>query len=150
MTQIRKRSHSTTAVVSVLILVVLAVTWGYCALAVSIDIRPGGFPNTVNLRSRGMLPVAILTTPDFDAMQVDPDSVLLGDAGLSGTAVVFKSTIEDVNGNGFLDLLLFFKIAELVDNRALDASSTVLTLTGDTFDGISVEGSDSVRLVPPG
>ena len=39
---------------------------------VDIDIKPATYPNTINLRSRGVTPVAVLTTHWFDAMDVDP------------------------------------------------------------------------------
>ena len=45
---------------------------------VEIDIKPGSDPNSINLRSKGVIPVAILTTEDFDATTVDPLSVEFG------------------------------------------------------------------------
>jgi len=41
-------------------------------LEVTIDIMPGSDKNPVNPTSRGVIPVAILTTEDFDAASVDP------------------------------------------------------------------------------
>jgi hypothetical protein len=43
-----------------------------------IDIKPGSFPNSINPRSKGVIPVAILTTDTFDATTVDPLSVTFG------------------------------------------------------------------------
>jgi hypothetical protein len=40
-------------------------------------IRSGSCPNPVNPRSRGVLPVAILGTADFDVLDVDIASLLL-------------------------------------------------------------------------
>jgi len=42
---------------------------------VEIDIKPGSYPNSINLDSGRVVPVAILTTPDFDASIVDPGTV---------------------------------------------------------------------------
>ena len=39
---------------------------------VSIDIKPGNDQNRVKLSSHGVLAVAVLTTPDFDASQFEP------------------------------------------------------------------------------
>ena len=39
---------------------------------VTIDIKLGGDPKSVNPRSKSAIPVAILTTDDFDATTVDP------------------------------------------------------------------------------
>jgi len=47
-------------------------------LGVSCDIKPGSDPNSINPKSKGVIPVAILTTPDFDASTVDPTSVMFG------------------------------------------------------------------------
>lgn len=47
---------------------------------VSIDIKPGSYPNSVNLGSRGTIPVAIFSSSAFDARTVDPLSVSLASA----------------------------------------------------------------------
>jgi hypothetical protein len=47
-------------------------------IEIKIDIKPGSDPNPINPFSRGVIPVAILTTEDFDALTVDADSVLFG------------------------------------------------------------------------
>lgn len=45
---------------------------------VVIDIKPGSDPNAINPRSKGVIPVAILTTDTFDAQSVDPSTVQFG------------------------------------------------------------------------
>jgi hypothetical protein len=47
------------------------------SVAVPIDIKPGSFPNSINPQSKGVIPVAILTTDTFDATTVDPCVSLL-------------------------------------------------------------------------
>src|SRR5207248_3131225 len=42
---------------------------------VGIDIQPGISPNLINLKSKGVIPLAILTTATFDATTVDPSTV---------------------------------------------------------------------------
>ncbi len=45
-------------------------------LMVDIDIKPGGDPNSINLNSRGVIPVAILSTETFDATTLDPSTIV--------------------------------------------------------------------------
>jgi len=52
-------------------------------IQVTIDIRPRTYPNRINLRSRALVPVAILTTPDFDALTIDPATIELAGAGVA-------------------------------------------------------------------
>ena len=111
----------------------------------TIDIKPGSFPNTINLGSNGNVPVAIFSTLVFDASSVDPLTVRLSGAIVrlrgKGTAM---SSIDDVNNDGFPDLIVH------VDTRALELSEgdTEAILTGKTFGGTPIEGTDSVRIVP--
>lgn len=107
-------------------------------LAVVIDIRPNDYPNNVNLRSRGVLPVAILTTPDFDA-----SSVLISSAIFAGAQPV-RWQSQDVDRDGDVDLLLQFRVQEL----NLSAFSVEVVLTGTTMALVPFEGRDSVRIVP--
>jgi hypothetical protein len=105
---------------------------------VDIDIKPGSDPNSINLGSRGRVPVAVLTTSTFDATTVDPDSVQF-----AGAAPV-RWALEDVDGDGDTDLVFHFKTQEL----NLDGSSTVATLAGQTSGGQPILGTAAVNIVP--
>jgi len=121
--------------------------------SIDVDIKPGSFPNSVNLKSKGVLPVAILGTGDFDVNEVDFDTLLFGDPELiinGGTAVSpLRSALEDVSGDGLLDLTLKFSTADLVEYEALGPDTVEGLLTGALFDGTPFEGMDSIRIVPP-
>jgi hypothetical protein len=104
---------------------------------ITIDIKPGSFPNSINLGSKGVVPVAILTTPDFDASTVDPTTVKFADAS------PVKWNMEDVDGDGDMDMIFHFDTQDLM----LNSSSTEATLTGKTTGGIDFEGTDSVNIV---
>ena len=43
--------------------------------AAAIDIKPGSDKNPVSLKGKGMLPVAVLTSPEFDAASIDVATV---------------------------------------------------------------------------
>jgi hypothetical protein len=67
-------------------------------LEVSIDVKPGSFPNSVNPRSNGVVPVAILTTGSFDALTVD--AATLRFSGPAGAPIAHSSPHpEDVDGD---------------------------------------------------
>ena len=108
---------------------------------VVIDIKPGSFPNSINLRNQGDIPVAILSTADFDATAVDPLSVAFGPAGAPESHG--RGHIEDVDHDGDLDLVLHF----LTQASGILCGDTSASLTGMTFDGLAVAGSDSIRTV---
>ena len=81
---------------------------------ISIDIKPGKDPNTINCRQNGLIPVAILTTStamgdpvDFDATTVDSSNVRFG----PGAAMRFhrRHHIRDVDRDGDMDMLLHFR-----------------------------------------
>ena len=106
---------------------------------VVIDIKPGSFPNSINLKSKGVVPVAILTGEGFNTMLVDPETLEF--AG----AAVLRWAHEDVDHDGDVDLICHFKTPEL----DLDEDSTSACLQGELLDGTPISGCDSVRIVPP-
>ena len=108
---------------------------------VAIDIKPGSFPNSINPKSKGKIPVAILTTDSFDATIVDPTTVLFGATGTEAAPV--HSALEDVDGDGDTDMILHFKTQE----TGIQCGDTSASLTGETLGGQAIEGSDSIRTV---
>lgn len=109
--------------------------------AVQIDIKPGSDPNVVNLKSRGVIPVSILTTEDFDASTVDPLSVRVGPDG--ATESHGRGHIEDVDGDGDLDLMLHFRTEE----TGIQCGDTSVSLTAETFQSQALEGFDSIKTI---
>jgi hypothetical protein len=112
---------------------------------ISVDIKPGSDPNCFNNNDNGVIPVAVLTTDIFDAANVDPLSITLNGMqarvkGKSGNAGAF----EDVDADGDLDL-----VVQIVDtDGTFDVGDTIATLSVFTYDGIELEGSDSICIVP--
>ncbi len=119
-------------------------TYGPCftissGTSVAIDIKPGSATNSINLKSKGRTPVAILTNDSFDAATVDPTTVRFGATGTEAAPV--HSALEDVDGDGDIDMILHFD----TQDTGIQAGDTCAYLKGTTSGGQSIEGSDSVR-----
>jgi len=109
------------------------------AFHVTIDIGPGSNPNSINLPCRGDIPVAILTTAEFDASTADPSTAIFAQA------LPTDSAMEDVDGDGDLDLVLYFKCQDV----SIPTDAAEACLEGTTYQGEGIEGCDSVRIVSP-
>jgi hypothetical protein len=122
------------------------IAYNYDLRDVLIDIKPGSDINSINLGSHGVVPVAILGSIDFDAATVDPLTVTLSGAevkvkGHSGNA----GSLEDVNGDGYTDLL----VQVYTENLDLTIGEINAVLNAYTYAGPALTGSDSIRIVPP-
>lgn len=112
-------------------------------IEVNIDIKPGSKQNTINLRSRGKIRVAILSSSDFDALKmVDRNSLTFGRTGLEVSLVSCKKYGWDVNRDGRSDLICDFSIRA----TGFQMSDTVGILNGMMITGIPISGQDSVRI----
>lgn len=113
------------------------------ARTVSIDIKPGSDPNTIQLRANGRLPVAILGTDTFAVTAVNPATVTLAGALVASrpNGSLFAS-LEDVDDDGHDDLVLHFATAAL----QLAPGDTTAVLSGYLHDGTAISGQDSVRV----
>jgi len=110
--------------------------------AATIDIKPGTIPNSINPGSPQNIPVAVLTTATFDATQIDPLTVVFGPGEAAESHG--RSHIEDVDEDGDADLVLHFRVRE----SGIQCGDTEATLTGETFDGRPITGSDAIGTVP--
>ena len=119
----------------------IAVVAAPSVLTVAIDIKPGSFPNSINPRSQGRIPVAILTTDTFDATAVDPATVLFGRIGTE--AAPAHAALEDVDLDGDTDMILHFD----TQDTGIICGDTSASLTGETFGGQAIQGSDSINTV---
>jgi hypothetical protein len=111
------------------------------ALVTPIDIKPGSDPNSINPRSKGVIPIAILTTDTFDATTVDPLTLLF--APNNAVEAHGQGHVEDADGDGDLDLMLHFN----TQDTGIACGDTEASLSGATFDGTLITGSDSIVTV---
>jgi hypothetical protein len=106
-------------------------------VGVAIDIEPGSNLNTINQPCGRDITVAILTTAGFDASTADSTTATFAQAAPTDSA------IEDVDGDGSLDLMLRFSCQDV----SIPREATQACLQGMTKEGASIEGCDSVRIV---
>jgi len=120
-----------------------------------IDIKPGSCPNPLNVKSRGLLPVAVLGSEDFDVTTVDIASIrLAGVAPIRSSYEDVATPVSDSNEcecstegpDGFLDLTLKFETQGIVEalGEVGHGDELILRLTGVLSDETPIEGSDCV------
>ena len=99
-------------------------------MQINIDIKPGSGTSDapINPRSKGKIPVALLSSADFNAVMVNVDSLRFGPTGTEAEANSCGTDGEDVNGDGLLDLVCHF------DNQSagFSSDSTEGIVTGET------------------
>jgi len=114
-------------------------------IPVEIDIKPGSYPNSINPKSKGNIPVAILSSSTFDApSQVDKTSLTFGRTGDEESLAFCNPSGEDVNGDGLLDLVCHFE----TEKTGFQHGDTQGVLKGKTMDGTPIKGTDYVKIVP--
>jgi hypothetical protein len=109
-------------------------------LTVVLSVRPSSAENRINLKSNGLVRVAILSTADFDAGSIIRASLKFG----PGQALAQgKGQLKDVNGDGQADLVLHFR----TQDSGIQCGDTSVLITGQTLNGNPIKGSDSITTV---
>jgi len=118
---------------------------GPATLEVAIDINPW-LPNIISLwPSLGFIPVAILSTKDFDApSQVDSNSLTFGSTGDEASLAFCNRWPVFANRDRYPDLLCHF----YKRNADFQCGDTEGILKGKARDGNPIEGRDSVKIIP--
>lgn len=132
---------------------------------IDLDIKPGSCPNPVNVKSQGVLPVAIAAAMGFDVQDIDPMTLQLRRAdGFGSFATPTRWGLRDVatpwgdtlcscapyGPDGILDLGLHFKtqdVVTLLDLYSVPSMTEIqLDLTGYLYDGTYFVASDCIRV----
>jgi len=115
-------------------------------LAVVIDVKPGSDVNPINLKSKGLLPVAIFGDEEFDVQNIDLMSLVLAGASPKQKGKNDRlGAFEYINDDSFLDLILHFPIGDL----DIGTEATEALLSGFLLDGTRIQGADVINLVGP-
>jgi hypothetical protein len=131
---------------------------------VPVDIKPGSCPNPVNVKSKGVLPVAILGTSDLDVTTIVPDSIRLNGISpirwaLEDVATPYEPFVGKLNAydcteegaDGYMDLTLKFDKQEIINTfvEVEDRDVLILQLTGELDDGTLINGEDVIIVITP-
>jgi len=116
------------------------------SLVIPVDILVKSLEDApINPGSKGVTPVAILSTPTFDALtNVDMTSLTFGHTGSESSLVSCNADGEDVNSDGLLDLVCRFE-TQLADFVPGDITAF---LQGATVSGTRIQGQAPIQTVP--
>jgi len=110
---------------------------------INIEIKPGSDNLApVNPKSRGKIPVALLSSAEFDALAADQGSITFGASGTE--ASLDHCGKDDVNGDGRVDLVCHFD-NQIAGFEPGDLEGIVM---GRTADGRRFEGRGLLKVVP--
>jgi hypothetical protein len=116
-------------------------------LEVPIQIKPGAIAKKLNPNSDGLLPVAILSSVEFDAPhRVDPVSLGFGKTGAENSLArrgrhgVPRCSVVDVNSDGRRDLVCRFAIPL----TGLQQGDVRAVLRGRTIEGLAIGGASAI------
>jgi hypothetical protein len=112
-------------------------------LQIEIDIRPGSETNPIRPGSRGIVPVLIFGSEELLVDDIDTGTLAFGPAGASPLHRDGGNR-TDANGDGFVDLLSHYRIAE----SGLALGDVEACVTGESLDGTPFEGCDAIRTLP--
>lgn len=111
-------------------------------IPISINVTP-----IISLKKNGVIYSAILSTPDFNALDVDPVTVCLSrepSPGIGDCTETHKAIhVEDVNGDGRPDRVFHYDLVE----TGLIFGDTQACLTGTTFNHQSVAACVAVQVI---
>jgi len=111
---------------------------------INIEIKPGSEDVApINPRSKGNIPVALLSSEQFNALEVDRQSITFGATGDETKALRCGKGGEDVNGDGRPDLVCHFETQEAGFDSSSEAGIVKGTVAGRPF-----EGRGQLKVIP--
>lgn len=122
---------------------------------ISIDIKPGSYPNSLNINDQGVVPVAILGSADFDVTRIDVGTLCFAGLNVRVKGKQPQCSFEDVSGDfslspegapdGYVDLVCHFAD----DATSWQPGETTATLGGallPQFGGARFAGADEISI----
>lgn len=115
-------------------------------LGISIDVRPGRDVARIRLGGRGSIPVALLSSDEFDALKVDQATITFGAEGHEQSLRWCNKGRVDVNRDRRPDLLCNFDIRA----AGFEDGDSLGKVKGVTTDGRPFEGTGPLKAVRGG
>lgn len=158
-------AFASTASVEVVGIDSVQITGDPIVVPVAVDIKPQSCPNPINVKSRGVLPVAVLGTAEFDVTTIDPASIRVAGVpvlrwALEDVATPFTPSGREPDAysctnfgpDGFPDLTLKLDIQQVVAalGEVNDGDVRVLPLTGKLMNETPIQGQDVVVILKKG
>jgi len=150
------------------------INWTVEEIFISFDIKPGSCPNPINIKSKGVLPAAIMGTEDFDVTTLDPASLrlrlkgsendqvaplqwALADIGepfypFIGKEYCYEDCVDCSCADGAVDLVFHFDTQDVVNalGEVYDRDCILLEITGvlkEEFGDTTIVGEDVVLIL---
>ncbi|TMI08274.1 hypothetical protein E6H34_05415 [Candidatus Bathyarchaeota archaeon] len=115
-------------------------------IPVNIEIQHGTTLPTINSRSHGTIPVAILSSPDLNAFSMlNRTSLTFGKTGSEQSLAFCNRNSVDMNGDELPDLLCHFGIQA----AGFGGGDSIAFLSGMTIGGSPIQGKARIRVVGP-
>lgn len=112
---------------------------------INIEVKPGNDGLApLNPRSKGKIPVAILGSANFTAINVDTSTLTFGSTGDEQSLSKCAKSGEDVNDDGFYDLVCHFENQQ----AAFRIGDLEGVLKGKTKNGEMFEGRAFLKVLP--
>ena len=111
---------------------------------INIDIKPGSDEVApINPKAKGSIPVALLSSPEFNALQVDRSTLRFGEKGTEESLVRCNKDGTDVNDDGLLDLVCHFDNVK----AGFSLGDTEGIVTGTAGTGMQFEGRGWLKVI---
>jgi len=112
-------------------------------LCVTIDIKPDSDTNPINPKSKGVIPVVVFGSENFDVSDIDISSLAFGPNG-APEAHGKGHPAGDINNDGYPDLMLHFR----TQDSGIKMGDTEACVSGNLTGGGSFTACDHIQTVP--
>jgi len=114
-------------------------------IKIQIDIKPSSHTNNININTSSVIPVALLSTNDFNTTtDIDLSTISIAGANvkLLGNGGTHLCNNEDVNTDGLMDIVCLIETSQVM----IELGQSLAALEAKTHEGILVHGEDFINI----